>query len=117
MVRRRRIAQRLRLPMRAKVECELADAGGGAINGERLAQIAAEAVLEHERQPPPFFAEMKGDAIAVEDGHGGPSLTPSRCYWNAWVKPMIVCKGATSSSAMPCMTNAPEKLISFNHFL
>ncbi len=67
----------MRLSVGSKVEGELADARGRAIDGERLAQATAQSVLEQERQPATYFAEMKDDAIALEDGHGGPSLTPS----------------------------------------
>ena len=68
------IAQRTRLAMPAHVEAEQANARARAIDRERLVQVAAQAVLEHERQPLPFVAVVEIQAIAVENGHGPPRL-------------------------------------------
>ena len=46
------------------------------VHAERLTEVAAETVLEHERETMPFVAVMETHAVAIEDRHRvDPSFT------------------------------------------
>lgn len=63
------VAERMRLAVRTEVEREQANSGRRAVDGARLTRVAAEAVLEDERQTAPFVAIVETQSLAVKSRH------------------------------------------------
>ena len=65
------IAQRPGLAVPAQVERDQPNARGWSIEAERLTEVAAQAVLEHERQAVAFVAVVELQAVAIEGQASG----------------------------------------------